>query len=252
MAEDEKTTESIPTEDLDAFVEEQIAGNRRATKLTWIVGAVLILLVGCYMSGLVLLVRGMLVPMTAARMIAQSVEQGLPAILGETERSLHDQAVPLANALSDRLIIMLPELRKKGQEQIDLACDQWLPLLREEIRSVVQAYMLEHEAEFRLVYESQKEEGFADVFVDQLVKEVAASLQAELLQDGKGRGLDYVGTMAMGALNDINGELSRLLNLSGDEMTRSDRLQRRLIVAWMQVLDEMLRYRRLGIPAPIE
>lgn len=246
----DEETKTAQENELNRFLKEQIVRNKRAARTTWIIGGIVVVLVTCYMSGLVVLVRGILEPMTAARMIGQYIEQQLPSILSGTENALQQQATPLGNALSDRIITSLPKLREEAEKQIDLTCEQFLPLLREEIRSTVRCYMEEHADEISDFYGAHKGEEFAEFFIDSIMVEVADSLNKQLREVSGEYDLDYIRSASLTILNDINGELSRLLNLSAEEMTKSDRLQRRLIVAWVQALDELLRSRRVGeIPA---
>jgi hypothetical protein len=234
------------------FIRAETEKLRRSARLTWAIGLVVTVLVGCYMSGLVILVKGMLEPMTAARMLAMSVEDALPSILQETERSLRDQAVPLANSVSQSVFAYMPRLRLEAQKQIDLTYQEFLPLLREEIRTNLQEYMKEHGQEISDFYGEHKAEEFPPAFVDAIVEDLVADLSRRLSQDSGGKGLEYIHGATVEMMRDMNSELTRLLNLRTDQMSRSDRLQRRLIVAWVQALDEVMQKRaQMASPAPV-
>ncbi|MBN1675859.1 MAG: hypothetical protein JXR37_32750 [Kiritimatiellae bacterium] len=236
MAKTKPKTGADPWSD---FIVEQIARNQKAIRATWIVGIILLGLVTCYMSGLVLLVRSMLEPKTAARMIGIHVEENLPSVMNGLEDALRDQAVPLANSLSSAIITTLPNLRQHGENQIELVAKEMLPLLREEIRSTLHAYVEAHEEQIRDFYQTHKSPEFAEVFIDMLVQETAKSLNKELLAGQ--HGLKHVKSAALQGLKDINAELARLLNMSAEKMTRSERLQRRLIVTWLHAVHEACR-----------
>lgn len=233
-------TQVMKKRGLSEFLKDEITRNRKATKATWIIGIIVLFLVTLYMHGLVVLVRGMLEPVTAARMIGMNVEESLPLILTETEKSLKDQAIPLANALSNRLTESLPKLRKEGERQIDLTHKEFLPLLREEMRSGIRDYMLEHTEEINELFETHKGPEFAELFVDTIMSDMATSLESELWDGCRTNNLEHIKANSLKILNDINEELLRLINMSDTEMTRSDRLQRRLIVIWVKALDELL------------
>jgi hypothetical protein len=198
------------------------------------------------MTGMLILVRGMLEPMTAARMIGLHVETHLPSALDGTEEALKQQAVPVANALSERIMATIPLLREQGEKQIDSTYMVRLPCLREEIRGVVQCYVRDHEEEFELVYRTQKEAGFAEVFIETVTAEAVNSLNKQLRADHGERDMKYAHSVSLQALEDINTELVRLISLNTEGMSRNDRLQRRLIVTWMHVLDEILNKRNAG------
>jgi hypothetical protein len=222
------------------FLKQQIISNRKSTKVTWLVGIIAALLVVCYMSGLLYLVRGILEPATGARMIVQAVEGNIPAYERDLEQLLKDQAVPMADTFSKTATAYLPKLRKQAEEQIDLTYQQWLPLLREEIRSTVHAYVIEHKEELQFIYATQKEEGFAKVFVEQLSDQITADLNNRLCAEQPGHDLAYVKAASLNYLQDVNINLANLMKMKPEQMSRSERLQRRVIVSWTAAIDELL------------
>jgi len=244
-------TNATETSDPRQFLEEKIAANRKATKATWVVGIIVLVLIGTYMAGLVYLIKGILEPMTAARMIGMNIEASLPSVLNETELSLQQQATPLANALSDEIMAAMPQMRKEAEEQIDLVYDQLLPLMREEVRSVVLSYVIEHEQELHDIYAAQKCEGFAEAFVDNVMADLTKALNRELSTATRGHDLEYVSATSLSTLEDINEQLTRLIKTETESMSRSERLQRRLIVSWVHVLDDLLQAKERGPYPPV-
>lgn len=232
--------------ELSTFLQEQIDRNTKATKVTWIVGAIVVLLVTFYMSGLVYLVRGILEPMTAARMIGQSIEENMPPVLGGLEKTLEQQAIPVANALSEKLISSIPLLGEDARRKIDLTYEQFLPLLREEVRTTLRSYMEEHKEEIADLYETHRGPEFVNLFIHALVAEMTEYLNEKLSENASGLDIEYVSVSFLNALNNINDDLSRLLNLKTENMTRSEILQRRLIVIWSHSLEQLLRSKRSG------
>lgn len=240
------------TMELRNFLKQQITANKKSTKVTWLVGIVLALIVVCYMSGLLYLVRGILVPATAARMIAQSIEGNIPAMMSDLETSIKGQAAPLADTCSKKAMAYLPKLREEAEYQIDLTYQQWLPLLREEIRSTVHAYVVEHKDELKEIYATQKEPGFAKAFVDDMADKLVSDLNSRLCAEQSGHDLNYVRKASLNYLMDINVQLSNLIKMKASEMTRSERLQRRMIVSWTHVVDELLQQQRRGEEGSLE
>jgi hypothetical protein len=234
------------------FLKKQIIGNRKSTEITWFVGLILTVLVVCYMSGLLYLVRGILVPATAARMIAQNIEGNIPAMMSEIELSVKGQAAPLADTCSKMAMAYLPKLREEAENQIDLTYQQWLPLLREEIRSTVHVYVVEHKDELQEIYATQKEPGFAKVFIDELADKLAKDLNNRLCAEQPGHDLNYVRKFSLNYLMDVNEQLSNLIKMKASEMTRSERLQRRMIVSWTRVIDELIQKQRNGEEGSLE
>jgi hypothetical protein len=243
MSETDKKQEDV---EVVEFLKQEAASERRGAKITWIVGLIIVAIAWAYMHTILVATQTALEPMTAARMIGMHVEAGLPSALDGTEEALKQQSAPLANALSDKIMETIPLLREEGEKQIDMTYKSRLPCLREEIRGVVKCYVDEHEKEFALVYQTQKEAGFAEVFIDTVTAEAVRSLNEHLKREHGERDLKYAHSVSLQALEDINSELVRLLNLNTDQMSRNDRLQRRLIVTWMHVLDEILHKRSVG------
>lgn len=236
MDDETKTEEN----ELKQFLNEEIDRNKKAIRTTGIVGLIVILLVACYMFGTVILVRSMLEPMTAARMIGEQIELNLPSVLNETEQALQLHAPVLANTLSQSVMDALPKVRREAEKQIDSSYQELLPLIRQEMLSTFHTYVNDHREEITDYYETQKSPDFAKFFVDEVISEMTGSLNRELRQDSRGRDLVHVQVASLNALKEVNEELSRLLQMKPEEMTRSERLQRRLIVTWIQALDELL------------
>lgn len=239
------TDPDIKMNELITFVRQETTRHRRVARITWIIGVFLIIVVVTYMSGLLYMIRGILEPMTAATMIRQQVEVNLPPVLTGVEQSLKDKAPDLANWVNQYIRQTLPEIRKEGERQIDLVVDQSLPLMREEIRSVIHAYVIEHKDELQEIYASQKAPGFADAFVSNMVADIAMDVDRRL-KDSSGVGLAYVETTTLNSLKDLDGDLKRLAAMDAKDMTRSERLQRRLIVCWLQIMNDQLQKKARG------
>lgn len=249
MADETKTQEN----ELKQFLNEEIDRNKKTIRTTWIVGVIVVLLVACYMSGTVILVRSMLEPMTAARMIGEQIELNLPLVLGETETALRSQGPVLASMLSRSVMDALPAVRREGERQIDLSYQEMLPLMREEMRSTLRTYINDHREEITDYYETHKSSEFPKFFIDEVVSDLTGSISRQLRQDDSGgRDLVHVRAASLNALKEVNEELSRLLEMKPEQMTRSERLQRRLIVTWVQTLDELLCSQNLEVPPALE
>ncbi len=243
---------SPDTKELAEFIRRQIDINRKATKNTWIVGIILLAVVTCYMSFSLYMLRSILVPQTAARMIAQSVEANLPSAIDEGGRALKLQAPLFADAVSERLMSALPAFRKRGEKLIDLACDDMLPLLREEIRSSVDTFMDLHRDEIVAAFEGQTEDGMPEQVVEELLSDVRTSLNEALREGCDGQDLTVLRESTYDALFDVREELARLNSLTPDKMTEEDRLERRMIVTWLVALDEITWAKDAGAEPRIE
>jgi len=224
---------------LDGFLEQEVARLGKKTRLTWIGGIGVLVVLVVYMSGVLGLVRGMLEPRMLARMIALHVEESMPTVLYETEQGIEKQAPVVANAISEQIMQAIPRVREEAEKQIDLACDEMLPLLRDEANETIRAYVAAHAEELDEIYSSARLPEFGEAMVDAVVNDLAVELDARLTV-ASGHNLAYVGARALEMMQDINGQLVFLLDKDSGAMTRSERLQRRLIVTWIHVFQEAL------------
>lgn len=227
--------------DLALFIEERIAANRKSVRMTWVVGLILAVIAACYMSAILFAFKTALEPMTAARMIRDTVEQNVPTVLSGIEENLKNQAIPIAEGLDKAILDALPKLREEAQAQIDLTYQQFLPLLKEEIRSTVKAYVIEHEEELRTLYKEHKSEEFVKEFVDEISREIAVSFDSYLKSQNVRGGLAHVDRTVLTYVQDLDTVLKDLAGKKAEEMSNSERLQRRLIVSWLQLFSEKMK-----------
>lgn len=234
------------------LIVQETARNRKAARMTWILGLVFVAILTAYMTGLLYLVRGILEPTTAARMIAQKVEADIPALMRDLEQQLRHEATPLANEFSRQIMSCMPQVRLAAQDQIDRTYQEWLPVMRDEMAQAIHSYVVAHRKDLEALYAAQKEPGFAKVFVDDLTAQIVAELNRHLRENGSQHDLVYVHDVSLNVMKDINRQLTMLMTRKAEEMTRSERLQRRLIVSWVQVLNELLQQRAASKPATVE
>lgn len=224
---------------LESFIQEQTARNFRAARLTWTVGLLFVLFLATYLGGVIYLVHGILEPHTTARMIVRNVEADLPAFMQELEVSLRGEAAPLAADAGKAILDAMPQARIAAQAQIDRAYTDILPALRDDARGAIHDYVVAHEAQIREVVAAHKEKEFAQSFVANLTHDVARDLGKQLATETHGASLDYIRMASLDALKDINAQIAALVTKKAEEMTRGERLQRRLIVSLAQGLDEL-------------
>lgn len=229
------------TDNLAEFIAAETRENLKAARLTWIVGLVIMALVTCYMSGLLLLLRSMLDPQISANMIRQQVEgQAVPALLSSLEDSLKAQAPTVANALSKGIMSSFRALRAEAEDQIKVTHHQLLPLMKEEIRTQITGYVAENEAELKQIYTDQKVEGFSKIYIDHLTKQLTTDIEAHIAQQSNLDGLQGVEAKTLAYLEDVQGGLDSVMSKPDAELSRSERLQRRLIVAWLRIFEDKL------------
>ncbi len=233
--------------ELAQFLKKKIAHNERAAKVTWIVGLIVFLLVTCYMSTVVLVVRGMLQPVIAANMIRQRVEANLPLVLTGMEHSLTQNAPAAANRTSEAVLAMIPDLRKKAEALIDKAVERDLPDLRSEMRKTVRVYLEQHADEFAVLRDAHSEPEVAKIFVEDMAATMRNSIDAGLRDewgDAAGSNLEVTSLIV---LTNIRDELSKLIETETDLLTEEERLKRRVIVTWIQMLNEATAIRSPGL-----
>ena len=224
--------------ELAAFVKEQIVGNARATRRTWLAGVGFVLFLAVYLSGVLWLVHGMLEPAIAARTIARNVEADMPGFMSEMENALRQEADPLAAEVCKAIVDAMPRARAEAEAQIDRAYLDHLPMLRDAVAATIREYAAAHQTELREAVSAHKEKDFARIFADHITQEVARDLDRELAAVQPGASLNYIHMAALDAIRDMNARLAALASKKSVELTRSERLQRRLIVSLAQAVDE--------------
>jgi hypothetical protein len=223
---------------LVAFLDKQIARKRRATKLIWIWGIVVFALVTCYMSAVVITVRTMLEPHCAAAMIANSVRENLPTLMAQTEATLQANAPTVADQSSRFLTeTVFPAVRGHAEEMIDNTVDESLPLLEKEMTETLRAYIEMHEQEIAEMREAHEDRELADAFVSNLLIDLRGSLDHHIRNEAPGADITHIQTQSLTGLQEVRDQLKALLEMETDNMTREERLQRRIIVSWLMMVD---------------
>lgn len=230
------------TDNLAEFIAAETRENYRCARITWIIGLVVTLLVGIYMCGIKYYVGELILnPQVAAQVIRDQVQNAaIPALIGGLEDSLKQQATPLANALSRELMARMSLVRTEAENQIKLTHHQFLPLMREEIRSVIHAYVTENEVVLKELYADQKVEGFAKLYIEQLTAEITSDIERMIGETTNLNGIAGAESKALTYLQNVEGGLDTILSKPDAELSRSEKLQRRLIVAWVRIVEEKL------------
>lgn len=235
-------------DEVKAFFEQEIARHEKATRKTWLGGLLSAALVAAYMAGLLAFVRSVLDPPMAAAMLANELEESLPSVVYETEAALEAQAPVLANAFSAKLSEGMTLARKEAEQQIDFSYQVMLPAIGEEFSIAIHEYVEAHAGDIEEFYRTQTGEGFAESFVQALVDDVMADIDREMAAQCGGRGMEQVRAQSLDVMQQIHDALVALRGKDTAKMTRSERLQRRLIVHWIRVLEELQRRQIEGNP----
>ena len=245
MSENDSTV-TPPENELSAFLKQETARALRAARTTWIVGLALFLFAIGYLTALLALIQGMLDPKITACMVAQRLDAALPAMMLEAEASLRNLAPAAAEALSARAMEAMSEVREEAERQIDLTYEQVLPLMEIELRQTVRAHVDAHADEIRNFYRVHQQPDFPDQFLQAIAQDAMSSLDRASGGGFAARRPGYFADAVLQALATVNAQIETLRDKPTEQMDRSERLQRRLIVAWLRVIEEAIRQRQFA------
>jgi len=235
-----KNADTPSDETLVKFLREEVASQEKRNRTSWIVGLIMLALIGGYLTYVGTFIRNhVLNPTHAAQWVAYMTAENLPVVLSKTERSLRDQAPELCDKLVGSMVDVPRYVGREAQKQIDLVADEMLPQLETELSSALLAYVDAHEDDATEFFAQQLEPGMAEAFINQLSADVIADLDTELMRDS-GHGVNFVLDTTLGALEAIDQQLETLSTKSPEEMTREELLHRELIVLCLRVLDDLL------------
>ena len=228
-------------DELLAFIKEEVAAQQKRNRVSTIIGLALVAIVGGYMTVVGHFIRtSVLDPASAAQWVAYMTENNVPVLLVETEKSLTEQAPQVADNAMAGLMVIPGYIGDEARRQIDLAADDMLPTLKDELSRTLQAYFDAHIDDAAEFYAEHQDPLLVQSFVDQAAADIIADLDAELKKDS-GHGVQHMVTMSHDALAAIDQQLAHLASADPESLSREDQLHQRLVVLCLHVLDDLLK-----------
>ena len=225
-------------EEIVSYLQSKTERNKKAAKNTWIVGGLLILFVAGYLTWVVGSLRSIILnPTELADAVVGNVDEAVPAYIDETKVYLKSQAPKLAANVKDQIMELFPQVRVHGEEGIEAAYEK-IPALRSEIEGAIEAHFEAHGDDIKAFYEAHDDDTEAAKYVvDGVVASFLATFDDQLKETTGTDGLFDVKVASLKSLRDINKQLINFVKKGPYQLTREERMQRRVIVTWLRALD---------------
>ncbi len=223
-------------DNLASFLKEQVESNTRKVRNTWVIGAVVVLLVVGYMSFLLWMVRGYLDPWTAAHTVASLAERNVPIVLSQVENSLRAQAPQVVDDMCKQAKACLPELRIQAEKQIDAIHESVLPGMGLQLAECLEEAIQEHKGDIAEFVKTHKDADAVKYFIDTIASDVVKSLDDVLQMETPGMGVNYFQAAMITGLQETKAKLVALSAKKDSEMSRVEALQKKVLITLVNAL----------------
>jgi len=220
------------------FMRSEIERTQKGVGQTYLFGIIIAVLIAGYMTFVLSMVRQATNGEFLAIAVRQQIEAAAPEMIASGEESLGAQAAVFANDLSDRFLEIVPEIAQVGKESIDSAYQDGVPYISEEFSEMVRLYIRANEAEIREFADTHDSKEFAQEFTREMMDEFARQMDTRMEEATDGEGLAYFNENLATSLLAIDTTLDELLAKSPDELTRRERLQRRILARLVLTVTE--------------
>lgn len=227
------------TNRLSTFIHNETLSIQRSTRRTIVFGGVLALLIAGYMGFVIFMLKGFLEPQALAMVVADQVAETLPDVINSAELTLRAKAPELANQITDSFMQAIPKMAETGKQEIDLAYQERIPYINEEFKNIVRDYIEDNSEELVAFTETHSAEAFAQYFTEQMMVELGVQLE-QRLNDSHARtsNLKYFSNNLTYSLLAMNTTLDEFLHQDINQLTRQERLQRRILARLVQSAHE--------------
>ena len=144
----------------------------------------------------------------------------LPCLLKRFENSIYE---------------MIPTIHEQGEEAIEHAYG-FVPALGAEMEGAIEAHFAQHGDEIKAFYDGHDQVDAAEHVIGGVLDRIVQEID-DRVKGRNGMGLDDYSDASAASLRKINEQLESLIRKSPRQMTKSERIQRRLIVTWIRALD---------------
>jgi hypothetical protein len=229
--------------ELQTLIEKEIADYEKRTRLTWRVGLPLVLLVCGYLGYVGMKWNEIVLnPTNLAMFIADSIDADAPAAIRQTEQSLKQEAPAFVSWMHGEVIKMLDQVESQAELQVDTVFEL-LPVLDQSASVAIDEYFEKHKVEIKELYEAKNDQKYVEGIVDDVFTEFNTQLGEHFQVVFKGKDFTGIPEVSVAQLHHINERLSELAKMHPARMTPTERLERRVIVAWVNALGDQLDVR---------
>jgi len=225
---------------LEDFMRSEIERTRKGIGTTYIFGGIVAILIALYMTFILNMLKEATNGQFLAIAVRQQIEAAAPEMISSGEEALAAEAAVLANNLSNRFLEIIPELAQTGKESIDATYSEVIPYVADEVSAIVRDYIRFNEAEIREFADSHSIEQFAREFTRQVMDEFATQMDKRMKETTGGEGLAYFNDNLLVSLQAMDGTLEELLETPADQLTRRERLQRRILARLVTTVTEQM------------
>ena len=220
----------------DQFPAEQVEKNKALTEKVWKWGGLGLLVLAIYLSAMVSSIKNVLFDTEGiATIVASEIDTSLPNHFATFETGLIESAPENTKSLVSNITKLLPELSSVAKEKINSVVDI-MPVFKEELNETIKVYFAENQEDMKSFVETHSEEEFANYFMDDLLATVSLSIDEKLKSEG---GLESVKSLSLDRLIKLNSHLGYLAEKNRFELTEQEQLQRRAIVSWTKLLQNL-------------
>lgn len=234
-----------PEDLLVEFLAAEAEKSRRSEKRTWTIGLVVAAVMVAYLTYIGARYKATVInPYHLGPVVASKVDRQAPEIINKTEAFLQAEARPFARRTHQEIMGLIPVMGKAGRARIDLLIEL-IPTLHGTSKSAVDRFFVLHGDKIKTFYQGHlnagDDERLVREFVDMVLRaaetQVAIDVFGASAEDMSAEGLEELSVLH---LREISEYFDKLAKKPSFRMTRLERLQRRLIVAWVKAFSKPL------------
>lgn len=226
-------------EEVKHFLRSEIRKEERRKALTLWGGSLFALALFTYMW------KGIAVPFdeqvlnarNGASFIARSVDAEIPGMIEKLEVEAKSYARPLARQSSENMSVLIPAISDAGKKHVD-QLEFTLVKLEEVADMVIDVYFEEHGDDIKAFVDANGGEKFLETFLTESMDQFIEDIEVSMAMAYDGTDIEALNKDSVDFLHNLSHEMKRLGTKDRFDMTHGERLQRRLIVAWMQMLQQ--------------
>lgn len=224
----------------EGFLVNESARLKAQVQRVWVVGAVLIIFVGGYLTWIrSAITNDFLNPKDLSVVIADRLDESIPVYLSDLKVNLSHRAPEIAETGISYLESSVHQAGNEFRRKIDEVHSS-IPLLGDEIAQTIKAFVVENEDEIKAFARAHSEQEFAEHFSKALIDEVMKQVDLQLKMNSGGDGLREYRVDTLSALKELDLMLKDMLSKNAYQMTEGERLKRRLVVGLYRLFTDVV------------
>lgn len=221
---------SKKTDTLSALVHDETRALEKSALRTYIVSALLAVVLFGYLGFIYSSFKEMLEPEELSSILINEAQSMIDQAIDTYEKEVADAAPKLAEYLNDRIMNdLIPSVGEIARGQIDQTHQQWIPSLGEEFASYFATYFASNEEALRQIADLE-EDRMAEAFVAEIMREWNVQWDSALREiHPENKGLAYFREGFDTTLGAMDLTLTKLIESDLDSLDHRERLQRRIL-----------------------